>query len=1260
MLLKKLNISIHFWWIFLFPLCHVCGQSEVNLFQSKPSNARKSALPSNSYVQREDILTLNSACLNNGMLPQNINFNLFNDFSVSVDLEKKPNKYFKNLEVYWGKSKDKRFAHLAHYRDVVLVYNPQNKKITVSISANDKSFQISPTLIDGEYKVSELKEENQNCLVDQGIFKNQRIDASQQAIGCEEKDSTGRYVADIFVGYSFAAANITNDIDAHALSMVEMVNTGLNNSLVTNIYCRLVGTGIDNHNPGVVTSVLSNVSSWFAEEIALTAPDFVASVQVPMSVTGEAGGWGSVGGWFSVNSVYSSANVFRHEIGHNIGSQHCTAGILPYASGYNNGNVQTHMCGNSVNFYSTPLILDNLGLPLGNASTADNARVWRERASILSSNRKHTIKFNTNEQPCSSSLISNGVYQIQHLESQKFIGTLNGGVANGTALTLNDSSAATQWRLQHIGYGKFVFKHNASGKLMNVPGSSSTIGTDLTIQTASGSNSQNFEILGNNIDSVSISTFNGQCVKVENNQTSIGAKIEQNICNTSIDKLWRLIPVISTPTFTVQVNTVDISCYGKATGSATAVATGGNAAYTYLWSTGETTATISNLITGNYWVNVSSGSASLKYSFTITQTPPFGVNITKTSTNSSINGTATVAISGAKAPYSFLWSNGQTGNSANNLAATEHFVVITDATGCSLKKPFNIGCSDLYKPCSNGNANTLGSFYDESCQCSSTTTSCSEKRYNIASGKPTSQSSNLNSSSLSNLAVDNNFANSSISQTKRENYPWWQIDLKQSIPISDMVFWNRIDCCMERLDSMYVFISDVPFLSNDFEQTKNQAGVTTINLVSRKLPNSVVSPNIIGRYIRVQLDKKSEILNLNEVQIFSCGNAIPTAVAVNPVQGTKVELKGMIVGHFNTTQKIEIEYGKNDFGKSILIDTTGRWMNNDTLWISKIIDIDTVNVLQFRIKITTSSGLRLSNVYTYNHATVYCIPDNVNNYIWYKSFRTMIYNGRTFTTSGQEYVNNSQTILDEWTPNQTYNLTFSTANSGWTNLSYNVYLDLNNDNLFTGLNELIGSATPTGQNTTVTVHIPNDNYYANKNIRLRIQGYEGAVQSPCSADIGNYVDYSVRIKSGTCSKAGYITKLFADSDGDGFGNKNIFTFGNCSFETGFVTDSTDFNDNNSTIYPNAIEFCDQLDNDGDGQIDEGGVWRLAEQLIMNQTITSPIIGAKNSIRTQNSVLVPNGTQSKMITSGGVLLQNGFEAQSGAVFTIQIQEGCGNN
>ncbi|MBM4365088.1 MAG: putative metal-binding motif-containing protein [Deltaproteobacteria bacterium] len=61
---------------------------------------------------------------------------------------------------------------------------------------------------------------------------------------------------------------------------------------------------------------------------------------------------------------------------------------------------------------------------------------------------------------------------------------------------------------------------------------------------------------------------------------------------------------------------------------------------------------------------------------------------------------------------------------------------------------------------------------------------------------------------------------------------------------------------------------------------------------------------------------------------------------------------------------------------------------------------------------------------------------------------------------------------------------------------------------------------------------------------------------------------------------------YADADGDGFGDATDSTT-DCTAPADYVSDSSDCDDGDDTIYPGATELCDGLDNDCDGYADDG-------------------------------------------------------------------------
>lgn len=141
----------------------------------------------------------------------------------------------------------------------------------------------------------------------------------------------------------------------------------------------------------------------------------------------------------------------------------------------------------------------------------------------------------------------------------------------------------------------------------------------------------------------------------------------------------------NSPTINVSAN--NVSCNGQATGSATAVGTGGTAPYTYTWSNSAIGGTINNIAAGTYSVTVTDNASCLAVS-SVTVTQPTAIVVANnTTTNVSCfggnNGSAAVAATGGTGAYTFLWSNAGTSATITGLTAGTYTATVTDANGCN-------------------------------------------------------------------------------------------------------------------------------------------------------------------------------------------------------------------------------------------------------------------------------------------------------------------------------------------------------------------------------------------------------------------------------------------------------------------------------------------------------------------------------------------------------------------------------------------------
>jgi len=126
------------------------------------------------------------------------------------------------------------------------------------------------------------------------------------------------------------------------------------------------------------------------------------------------------------------------------------------------------------------------------------------------------------------------------------------------------------------------------------------------------------------------------------------------------------------------ISTINIDCFGAASGSATASITGGTGPYIYLWNNGSITQTISNLPVGCYTVTITDANGCVvSQTACITQAPIFSAIATIVNPILCNGDTALVMVAGTGGTLPY------TGAGSFNVTSGLHPFTVVDNTGCT-------------------------------------------------------------------------------------------------------------------------------------------------------------------------------------------------------------------------------------------------------------------------------------------------------------------------------------------------------------------------------------------------------------------------------------------------------------------------------------------------------------------------------------------------------------------------------------------------
>jgi subtilisin family serine protease len=133
---------------------------------------------------------------------------------------------------------------------------------------------------------------------------------------------------------------------------------------------------------------------------------------------------------------------------------------------------------------------------------------------------------------------------------------------------------------------------------------------------------------------------------------------------------------------------------GAADGIINLIPYGSFTPFTYNWSTGKSTASLTGLSPGAYSVSTtdSNGCINTK-TITLTDSPVINHTITESKCKGVDNGIISVTSNGINTPYFYLWQDGSTTNNLSNLTSSTYALTVTSTSGCMLETVFSLNDS---------------------------------------------------------------------------------------------------------------------------------------------------------------------------------------------------------------------------------------------------------------------------------------------------------------------------------------------------------------------------------------------------------------------------------------------------------------------------------------------------------------------------------------------------------------------------------------
>ena len=226
--------------------------------------------------------------------------------------------------------------------------------------------------------------------------------------------------------------------------------------------------------------------------------------------------------------------------------------------------------------------------------------------------------------------------------------------------------------------------------------------------TLSAAGAYNIDCFGNLTGSIDVTMIGGvgpfsyqwSSTQTTEDITNVGAGNYQVNVSDANGCLDSAAFTLTEPTLlAATVSSTPTTC-GLNNGSATVAPIGGVTPYTYAWTGSQTTATATNLPAQLYFITVTDSLGCIYSDIVSVGGSSLAVVSVNSFTNNSCfgisEGTATASLVGGLAPFTYLWSNGDTSSTTDSLAAGTYSIQVTDSTNCISNASVTISEPDAF------------------------------------------------------------------------------------------------------------------------------------------------------------------------------------------------------------------------------------------------------------------------------------------------------------------------------------------------------------------------------------------------------------------------------------------------------------------------------------------------------------------------------------------------------------------------------------